>query len=91
MQDIMLILCTLHSFDKFRVRFLTKSFGRGKAYAQDLFTSMFQKDPVSREVGLKYQKAVLEKGASRNGMELLENFLGRKPNAVARYQELGLL
>lgn len=51
---------------------------------------MFQKDPMSRETGLKYHKTVLEKGASRNGMKLLEEFLGRKPNAAARYKELGL-
>lgn len=66
-------------------------FVRGKAYAQDLFTSLFEKDPMDEDVGMRYRKIVLEKGASRNGMELLEEFLGRKPNAVARYRELGLI
>ncbi|KUJ19679.1 zincin [Mollisia scopiformis] len=62
----------------------------GKAYAQDLFKSMFEVDPMSKEVGMRYRRVVLEKGGSRNGMELLEDFLGRKPNAAARYEELGL-
>ncbi|KAE8446964.1 hypothetical protein EG329_011446 [Mollisiaceae sp. DMI_Dod_QoI] len=67
------------------------SYPLGKAYAQDLFTSLFEKDPMDEDVGMRYRKIVLEKGASRNGMELLEEFLGRKPNAVARYRELGLI
>lgn len=64
---------------------------RGKAYAQDLFTAMFENNPMSREVGMRYRKTVLEPGGSRNGMDLLEEFLGRKPNSSARYKELGLL
>ena len=46
---------------------------------------------MSREVGMRYRKTVLEPGGSRNGMEILEEFLGRKPNALARYRELASL
>ncbi|KAF8858575.1 thimet oligopeptidase [Acephala macrosclerotiorum] len=63
----------------------------GKAYAQDVFTEMFERDPMSREVGMRYRKVVLEKGGSRCGMELLEEFLGRTPSCGARYKELGLI
>ncbi|CZR65451.1 related to metallopeptidase MepB [Phialocephala subalpina] len=62
----------------------------GKTYAQDLFTEMFEEDPMSKSVGMRYRETVLQRGGSRNGMELMEQFLGRKPNAGARYRELGL-
>ncbi|RDW92366.1 zincin [Coleophoma crateriformis] len=61
-----------------------------KAYAQDLFTAAFEKDPMSREVGMKYRKIVLEPGANKDGMEILEEFLGRKPDLNARFKELGI-
>jgi metallopeptidase MepB len=51
---------------------------------------LFEKDPMNREVGLRYRKLMLEPGGSKSGMDVLEDVLGRKPNAEARYKELGL-
>jgi metallopeptidase MepB len=64
---------------------------RGKAYGQDLFLSAFASDPMSREVGMRFRRTVLELGGSQNGMDLLENFLGREPNMLAIYKELSLI
>jgi metallopeptidase MepB len=51
---------------------------------------MFESDPMSRKMGMRFRKTVLEPGGTRNGMYLLKQFLGRKPNAEARYKELSL-
>ena len=45
---------------------------------------------MNREIGLRYRKLMLEPGGSRSGMVIMEDVLGRKPNAKARYKELGL-
>lgn len=45
---------------------------------------------MNREVGLRYRKLMLEPGGSKGGMDILEDVLGRQPNAEARYKELGL-
>jgi len=46
---------------------------------------------MSREVGMRFRKTVLEPGGTQNGMDLMTNFLGRKPDTVARYKELSLM
>ena len=51
--------------------------------------TMFEKDPMDREVGLRYRKIMLEPGSSKDGMEMMTEFLGRMPNADARSKELG--
>jgi len=58
-------------------------------FATDMFHTAFKKDPVNKEQGLRYRRKVLEKGSSREPMDLLEDFLGRKPNTDAFYEELG--
>lgn len=40
--------------------------------------------------GRRYRHTVLEKGGSRDEMESLIEFLGRKPSTEAFYRELGL-
>ena len=40
--------------------------------------------------GRRYRHMVLEKGGSRDAMELLEEYLGREPNSEAFLKELGL-
>jgi metallopeptidase MepB len=61
-----------------------------EVYATDMFYTAFKDDPKNKEQGMKYRQAVLEKGSSEDPMVLLENFLGRKPNAEAFYKELGM-
>ena len=40
--------------------------------------------------GRRYRRTVLEKGGSRDAMDLLRDFLGREPNSEAFERELGL-
>jgi metallopeptidase MepB len=61
---------------------------RGQAYAQDLFVSSFVSDPMSREIGMRFRRAVLEPGAAQNGLDLMVKFLGREPNTLAMYEEI---
>jgi metallopeptidase MepB len=48
----------------------------GKAYAQDLFKSMFETDPMSREMGMKFRKTVLVPGGNRSVCQYWKIFLG---------------
>lgn len=45
---------------------------------------------MSREMGLRYRRTVLEKGGSVDEMALLREFLGREPNSRAFHEELGI-
>lgn len=46
---------------------------------------------MSKEVGMRFRRTVLEPGGIQKGMDLLEKFLGRKANASARFKELSLV
>jgi metallopeptidase MepB len=61
-----------------------------QVFADDIFQSVFERDPMNAEVGLRYRRLVLEKGGSENGLKLVEDLLGRKPDASAFYKRLGL-
>jgi len=45
---------------------------------------------MNGEMGRKYRKTVLERGGSRDEMENLIEFLGRKPSTEAFYKDLGV-
>ncbi|PFH56179.1 hypothetical protein XA68_16922 [Ophiocordyceps unilateralis] len=59
-------------------------------YSADMYHSVFEKDPMNGDEGRRYRRTVLEKGGSMDEMEMLEEFLGRKPNSEAFYKQLGL-
>jgi thimet oligopeptidase len=59
-------------------------------YAQDAF-SLFEKEGINNpKVGMKWRKEVLEKGSSMDELDLMKNFLGRKPSDKAFLKELGV-
>lgn len=58
------------------------------AYSADLFASAFAKDPMNTTAGRRWRYQVLEQGASRSEMGILEEFLGRKPSTKAILDEL---
>jgi len=61
-----------------------------KVYAQDMY-SIFEKEGIlNPEVGQRYRKFILAAGANKEPMELVKEFLGRKPSAQAFYKSLGL-
>ncbi len=61
-----------------------------RVFADDMF-SMFEEVGVrSRDVGTKLWQLVLAKGGSVEPMDLIQKFLGRKPNQAAFRRHLGL-
>ena len=56
-----------------------------------MFHTVFAADPLDKEAGRRYRRTVLEKGGSRDAMDLLRDFLGREPSTEAFYRELGLV
>ncbi|OAQ58339.1 metallopeptidase MepB [Pochonia chlamydosporia 170] len=59
-------------------------------YSTDMFNTVFGKDPMNETQGRRYRHTVLEYGGSRDELVSLEEFLGRKPNSEAFYQNLGI-
>lgn len=61
-----------------------------KVYAQDMF-SVFKKNGVmDKATGVRYRKEILEKGSTVQEIDMVEKFLGRKPNSDAFLESLGL-
>lgn len=58
-----------------------------KVFSSDMFFSKFEKDTLAPEVGFSYRKNILEKGSSKDGMDLLKAFLGREPSSDAFMRE----
>ena len=59
-------------------------------FAQDMF-SVFEKNGImDTKTGIRYKKAILEKGSSEEEMDMLRNFLGRAPNSHAYLRSLGI-
>ena len=61
-----------------------------KVFALDLANHIKQFGFLNPEVGTVYADKVLSKGGSKDPNELLEDFLGRKPNNEAFIKDLGL-
>ncbi|KAF2475700.1 zincin [Lindgomyces ingoldianus] len=61
-----------------------------QVYSTDMFYSVFKTNPMNGKEGRRYRHTVLEKGGSKEEMEILEDFLGRKPSTEAFYKELGI-
>jgi len=58
--------------------------------AQDLFSKFEEEGIMSQERGAKYRNLILAPGGSKEPMELIEDYLGRKPNNAAFLRSLGL-
>ncbi|KAF2199206.1 zincin [Delitschia confertaspora ATCC 74209] len=61
-----------------------------QVYSTDMFYSVFKADPMNGVEGRRYRHTVLERGGSMEEMDILEEFLGRKPSTEAFYRELGI-
>ena len=61
-----------------------------QVFSTDMFYEAFKKAPMSASEGRRYRKTVLERGGSKDEMELLIEFLGREPNSKAFLGELGI-
>ncbi|KAL1592364.1 metalloendopeptidase [Paraconiothyrium brasiliense] len=61
-----------------------------QVYSTDMFYSVFKENPMNGKEGRRYRHTVLERGGSKEEMDILEEFLGRKPSTEAFYKELGI-
>lgn len=59
-------------------------------YAQDAFSEFEKHGLTNKELGMKWRREVLEKGSSVDELQLVKNFLGRKPSDKAFLKELGV-
>ncbi len=61
-----------------------------KVFALDMFNYIKQFGLLNPAIGTRYAQEVIGKGGSLEPEELLENFLGRKPNSDAFFADMGL-
>lgn len=61
-----------------------------EVYAADMFTRFRKEGVANPRVGMEYRKKVLAIGGSRDEMESVVDFLGRKPNVKAFLSDMGL-
>lgn len=61
-----------------------------RVFGDDMFTRFEQAGVLDAPTGLAYRRAILERGGTVDGDELVRSFLGREPNSDAFLRELGL-
>lgn len=61
-----------------------------EVYAQDMFTAFEKAGLLNEEVGRRYRTTILEQGGMYEAMDLITEFLGRKPNNEAFLRKLGI-
>ncbi len=61
-----------------------------RVFGDDMWTRFEAAGPFDRATGAAYRAAVLARGGSVDGDELVRDFLGREPNAEAFLRDLGL-
>lgn len=61
-----------------------------KVFALDIFAEIKKEGLLDPQVGSRYVECVIGQGGSVDPNQLLENFLGRKPNQKAFLHDLGL-
>jgi thimet oligopeptidase len=59
-----------------------------EVYAADMFTRFEKEGLLSSKTGHDYRKYILEQGKMMDASDILEKFLGRKPNNEAFYKKL---
>ena len=61
-----------------------------KVYAQDMFSVFKINGVMDTATGTRYRKEILEKGSTIQEIDMVEKFLGRKPNSDAFLESLGI-
>jgi thimet oligopeptidase len=60
-----------------------------KVYAEDMFSRFAKEGVLNLKTGRDYRAWILEKGSSREEMDLVKGFLGRAPNNKAFLKSIG--
>lgn len=61
-----------------------------KVYAQDMFSVFKKKGVMDKATGVRYRKIILENGATKPEIQIVEEFLGRKSNNKAYLESIGV-
>ncbi|MFQ5968263.1 MAG: M3 family metallopeptidase [Acidimicrobiia bacterium] len=61
-----------------------------KVYGDDMFSVFEEEGILKPEVGMRYRAAILAKGGTADGLDLLRGFLGREPSSEAFLRRIGL-
>ncbi|GAA5990167.1 hypothetical protein JCM10908_005855 [Rhodotorula pacifica] len=59
-----------------------------QVFSTDMYATVFEKDPMDAEAGQRYRREILQPGGSRDEMDSLVAFLGRKPTNDAFLKSL---
>ncbi|KAJ2773552.1 metalloendopeptidase [Coemansia nantahalensis] len=81
------------TFSHTAVGYASKYYGYlwSEVYSMDMYASRFKSDGVDNAAtGMDYRREILRPGGSRDAMESLVRFLGRKPNNRAFLESIGL-
>ncbi|KAG6549911.1 hypothetical protein Mapa_008421 [Marchantia paleacea] len=62
-----------------------------EVFSADMFASKFKWNVLSRATGREYREKVLRPGACKDGLDILEEFLGREPTEEAFLRSKGVL
>jgi thimet oligopeptidase len=61
-----------------------------EVYGDDMFSRFEELGHTGAGVGGMYRRAILERGGTIDGLDLLRGFLGREPNSMAFLRKLGI-
>lgn len=61
-----------------------------RVFGDDMFTRFERAGVLDPQTGREYRRAILERGGTVDGDELVRSFLGREPNMDAFLREIGL-
>ena len=61
-----------------------------EVFGDDMFSKFEDEGVTNPKVGMAYRRAVLERGGTVDGEQLLVDFLGREPNNEAFLRKLGI-
>jgi len=59
-------------------------------YGHDMFSVFEEEGVLNPDMGMRYRRAILAKGGTADGDELLRGFLGREPSSEAFLAKIGL-
>jgi len=62
-----------------------------EVFSCDMFDQFRKTNVMSKTLGEKYRKIILEKGGSEDAIDLLKQFLGREPSRVPFLEQKGLV